>query len=202
MTDLGSDSTATAYATALAAGKPQRLLGLLSTTTCFQSPYSLWQTPESVAAAFHARCRAFQNLQVERVLQDGRNAVLLWNAEVDGQAVDGCEALTMSAGQVSRVDVFLRPAAVLENVRSAMTAAWPKSNPSRDPSGRREPEQWPRSSTKTAQLLLDETCLTPVREVLGAITTATTRPGMPGSRRPARSAVLTIRRSCGCSSCS
>ncbi len=141
MTDQGSDSTATAYATALAAGQPQRLLGLLSTTASFQSPYSLWQTPESVTAAFHARCRAFRDLQVERVLQDGGNAVVLWNAKVDGQAVEGCEALTMSAGRVSRVDVFLRPAAVLANVRSAMTAAWPKSNPWRDSFGRRDPEQ-------------------------------------------------------------
>ncbi len=141
MTDLGSDSAATAYATALAAAQPRRLLDLLSTAASFQSPYSLWQDPESVVAAFQARCRAFRNLQVERVLQDGGNAVVLWNAEVDGRAVQGCEALTLSAGRVSRVDVFLRPAAVLETVRAAMQAAWPKSEPSWDSSGRRDREQ-------------------------------------------------------------
>lgn len=94
-----------------------------------------------MVTAFQARCRAFRNLQVERVLQDGGNAVVLWNAEVDGRAVQGCEALTLSAGRVSRVDVFLRPAAVLETVRAAMQAAWPKSEPSWDSSGRRDREQ-------------------------------------------------------------
>lgn len=138
MTDLGSDSTARAYATALAAGQPQGLVSLLSPAASFQSPFSLWQSPESVAAAFHARCRAFRDLQVERVLQDGGNAVVLWNAQVDGRAVEGCEALTLSAGRVSRVDVFLRPAAVLETVRSAMTAAWPNSAPLRGTSRRRD----------------------------------------------------------------
>lgn len=141
MTDLGREGTANAYATALTAGQPQSLVGLLSTAASFQSPFSLWQTPESVAAAFQARCRAFRDLQVERVLQDGGNAVVLWSAEVDGRAVEGCEVLTLSAGRVSRVDVFLRPAAVLETVRSAMTVAWPKSAPSRGSSGRRDRER-------------------------------------------------------------
>lgn len=129
MTDRVSHSTVSAYATALAGGQPQRLVGLLHTSPTFQSPFSLWETPASVAAAFHARCRAFRDLQVERILQDGGNAVVLWNATVDGQAVEGCEVLTMSAGRVSRVDVFLRPGAALEAVRLAMTAAWPRSDP-------------------------------------------------------------------------
>ncbi len=141
MTDVGSDSTAMAYATALAAGQPQRLVALLSAGASFQSPFSLWQTPESVAAAFHARCHAFHDLQIERVLQDGDKAVVLWNAQVHGRAVEGCEALTVPAGRVSRVDVFLRPAAVLEPVRSAMKAAWPKSNPSPAPPARPDIKQ-------------------------------------------------------------
>jgi hypothetical protein len=127
MTNSAIDSTATAYAAALAAGQPQRLLGLLSTAASFRSPFSLWQTQESVAAAVSARCRAFRDLQVERVLQDGDHAVVLWHAEVDGRAVEGCEALTLSAGRVSHVDVFLRPAAILEPVRVAMAAAWPRT---------------------------------------------------------------------------
>jgi hypothetical protein len=139
--NVGSDSTANAYATALAAGLPQRLVGLLAASPSFQSPFSLWQTPESVTAAFYARCRAFQDLQVERVLQDGRNAVVLWNAKVDGRTVEGCEALTLSAGRVTRVDVFLRPTAVLETVRLAMTAAWPRSEPAADSPEARAREQ-------------------------------------------------------------
>lgn len=116
-------------------------MNLLSKGASFESPYSLWQDPESVVAAFQARCQAFRNLQVERVLHDDGHAVVLWNAEVDGWAVQGCEALTLSAGKVSRVDVFLRPAAVLETVRAAMQAAWPASKPSRDSSDWRAREQ-------------------------------------------------------------
>lgn len=121
-----SDSTPSAYASALAGGEPQSLIDLLSPDVCFQSPFSLWETPESVAAAVRARCRAFSALQVEQVLQADGRAVLLWRAEVDGQTVEGCDALTLAGGRVTRVDVFLRPAAVLDGVRAAMTAAWPR----------------------------------------------------------------------------
>jgi hypothetical protein len=127
--NVGSDVTAMAYATALAAGHSHGLVALLSRAPSFRSPFSLWQTPQSVDAACHARCDAFQNLEIVRVLQDGDYAVLLWHAEVGGQAVEGCEALTLSDGRVSRVDVFLRPATVLDAVRRAMTAAWPRSDP-------------------------------------------------------------------------
>lgn len=125
MTAPSSDRTAVAYAIALPTQQPQDLLRLLHPEATFQSPFSLWQTQEAVTAAFNARCRAFHDLHVVQVLQDGQRAVVLWHAQVDGQAVEGCEALTLTAGQVTRVDVFLRPAAVLETVRSAMTAAWP-----------------------------------------------------------------------------
>lgn len=117
-----------AYAVALAAGEPQRLLRLLTPEATFQSPFSFWHTPDAVAAAFSARCSAFAGLEVHHVLHGDGNAVLLWCAQVDGRRVEGCEALTLTDGRISRVDVFLRPAAELATVRAAMTAAWPSND--------------------------------------------------------------------------
>lgn len=131
MTDV-LGSVPTAYATALAAGRAQDLIDLLAEGVCFQSPFSLWQTPGSVAAAFSARCQAFSALTIDHVVQQDERAVLLWHGTVDGQTVEGCEALTSAGGRISRVDVFLRPAEVLETVLAAMTAAWPTTSSAAD----------------------------------------------------------------------
>lgn len=117
-----------AYAVALAAGEAEGLIRLLTPEATFQSPFSFWHTPDAVAAAFNARCSAFARLQVDHVLHGDGNAVLLWCAQVDGRRVEGCEALTLTDGRISGVDVFLRPAAELATVRAAMTAAWPKND--------------------------------------------------------------------------
>lgn len=43
--------------------------------------------------------------------------------------VEASEVLTLRGETISRIDVFLRPAAALESVYQAMVAAWPNPGP-------------------------------------------------------------------------
>jgi len=78
-----------------------------------------------VSSVFRARTSAFSNLLVKSVIRDDDRAVILWQATVSDAQVEAAELVSISDGAIYRVDVFLRPATVLDTVHQAMVAAWP-----------------------------------------------------------------------------
>ena len=126
MSDSITHDAAVRYAAALTDGRTDSLLAMLADSAQFQSPFTLWDDPAGVGAAYAARATAFTDLVVLEVVAQGDRAVLLWRADVSGRLVEGCEVLTLSRAEVLRVDVYLRPAAVLSDVHAAMKAAWPR----------------------------------------------------------------------------
>jgi hypothetical protein len=64
-------------------------------------------------------------LLVKSVIRDHDRAVILWQATIGDAAVEAAELVSISDGAIYRVDVFLRPATVLDAVYQAMVAAWP-----------------------------------------------------------------------------
>lgn len=127
MADSVTHEIAACYADALAADDDTSVvLGLMSNSARFESPFTVWEDPGGIRAAYTARSAAFSGLVVMSVITQNDHAVLLWQADVSGQPVEGCEVLTFSAAEVCRVDVYLRPASVLPVVHAAMKAAWPR----------------------------------------------------------------------------
>ena len=126
MSDSITHDVAARYAAALAADRTDGVLALLADSAQFQSPFTLWDDPAGVRAACTARAAAFAQLVVLDLVAQDERAVLTWEAVVSGQLVQGCEVLTLSGSQVRRIDVYLRPAAVLPAVHAAMRAAWPR----------------------------------------------------------------------------
>ncbi|HWU11963.1 MAG TPA: nuclear transport factor 2 family protein [Streptomyces sp.] len=126
MSNSIAERIAAAYAAALADDRAEDLVALFGDRPRLQSPFSVWETPSTVRAVCLARTTAFHGVTVAQVLTDDDRAVVLWRATVRGELVEGCEVLTLSAGSVERVDVYLRPAPVLPTVYAAMSAAWPR----------------------------------------------------------------------------
>jgi ketosteroid isomerase-like protein len=114
------------YVTALAADDADAALATLSADAVFQSPFNTWRS-RHVPSVFRARTSAFSSLQVKSVVRGHDRAVIVWHATVDGAPVEGAELLSVRDGAICRVDVFLRPATVLDAVHQAMVAAWPSS---------------------------------------------------------------------------
>jgi hypothetical protein len=113
------------YVDALTAGNPTAALSVLSDTAVFQSPFNTWRA-RHLRSVFHARAGAFANAVFETVIRDHNSAVILWRAQVSGAEVQGAEVLSLRAGIIDRVDVYLRPADVLAAVHQAMVKAWPR----------------------------------------------------------------------------
>lgn len=113
------------YAGALAAGDAGTALATLSADAAFHSPFNTWRR-RHVPAVFRARQCAFRDLVVSSVIRDHDRAVIVWRATVNGAQVEAAELVSVSDGAICRVDVFLRPAAVLDAVHQAMVAAWPR----------------------------------------------------------------------------
>ena len=126
MSDSITHEVAAGYAAALAADRTESVLALLAGSVWFQSPFTRWEDPAGVRAAYTARAAAFSRMTILDLIAQHDRAVLLWQAEASGQLVEGCEVLTLSGGEVIAVDVYLRPAAVLPAVSAAMRDAWPR----------------------------------------------------------------------------
>ncbi|WP_020499490.1 hypothetical protein [Sciscionella marina] len=112
------------YARALAANDTERLLAMLGTDIVFRSPFSTWEA-EAIGQVYRARTAVFERLAVDTVLGEAPRAALLWHAQLDGTTVEASEILTFDGNTIERVDVFLRPAEVLDPVFRAMSRAWP-----------------------------------------------------------------------------
>ena len=112
------------YVMALATEDAEAALITLSADPTFHSPFRTWRG-RHVPSVFRARTSAFSNLLVKSVIRDHDRAVILWQATVSDAQVEAAEVVSISDGAVCRVDVFLRPATVLDAVYQAMVAAWP-----------------------------------------------------------------------------
>lgn len=113
------------YVGALAAYDADTVLTILSADAAFHSPFRTWRS-RHVPSVFRARTSAFSNLLVKSVIRDHDRAVILWQATVSDAQVEAAELVSISDGAICRVDVFLRPATVLDTVYQAMVAAWPR----------------------------------------------------------------------------
>ena len=113
------------YVSALATGDADTALATLSADAIFHSPFNTWRS-RHVPSVFRARSGAFSDLQVTSVIRDHDRAVIRWHAAVGDARVEAAELVSVSDGAIDRVDVFLRPAAVLDAVHQAMVAAWPQ----------------------------------------------------------------------------
>jgi hypothetical protein len=111
------------YVKALATDDSDTALTTLSADATFHSPFNIWRS-RHVPSVFRARSSAFSNLLVSSVIRDHDRAVILWHATVGDAQVEGAELVSVSDGAIYRVDVFLRPATVLDAVHQAMVAAW------------------------------------------------------------------------------
>ncbi|WP_020671349.1 nuclear transport factor 2 family protein [Amycolatopsis nigrescens] len=115
------------YTDAVQHAKIEVVTGLLAEDAVFQSPFSLFDTPEHLRSAYIARAGAFSGLTLRgTVAGQGNQSVLLWTMRVGESPVEVAEVVTTAGERVSRVDVYLRPAAVLDEVFAAMSAAWPR----------------------------------------------------------------------------
>ncbi len=113
-----------AYISACRAGDADAAVATLSADAVFHSPFNIWSS-RHMPSVFRARSIAFSNLLVTSVIRDRDRAVILWNATVGNAQAEAAELISVSDGAICRVDVFLRPAAVLDAVHQAMAAAWP-----------------------------------------------------------------------------
>jgi hypothetical protein len=114
------------YVSALAADDADTALATLSADAIFHSPFNIWRH-RHVPSVFRARTRAFSNVLIKSVIRGHDQAVILWHATVNDAQVEGAELVSVRDGAICRVDVFLRPATVLDTVHQAMVAAWPSS---------------------------------------------------------------------------
>jgi hypothetical protein len=121
---MNTDKLIDTYVGALVAGDAGAALTTLSADATFHSPFNTWRS-RHVPSVFRARSSAFSDLQVRSVLRDRDRAVVLWHATVGAAQVEAAELVSTGDGAIHRVDVFLRPAAVLDAVHQAMVAAWP-----------------------------------------------------------------------------
>ncbi|WP_031465607.1 hypothetical protein [Sciscionella sediminilitoris] len=112
------------YAMALAAHDTERILPMLGMDIVFRSPFSTWGA-EAITHVYRARAAVFDRLTVDAVLGEAPRSALLWHARLGGTTVEASEILTFGATAIERVDVFLRPAEVLDPVFRAMRRAWP-----------------------------------------------------------------------------
>ena len=121
-----SADLAASYAAALERNDVAALLASLTSDVVFRSPFSEWRD-HAIPKVYRSRAVAVDGLSVDAVIEQDGRAVILWRATVAGEVLESSEILTMSEGAISCVDVFIRPAAVLDRVYRAMVAAWPRS---------------------------------------------------------------------------
>ena len=129
---MNTDKLIDSYVSALVTGDAGATLTTLSADATFHSPFNTWRS-RHVPSVFRARSSAFSDLQVRSVIRDHDRAVVLWHATVGDAQVEAAELVSTSDGVIHRVDVFLRPAAVLDAVHQAMVAAWPASGDAPSP---------------------------------------------------------------------
>lgn len=122
------DVTLAVYAHALRDASPSRVIGLLDPAASFTSPFSSWTAAADVHAAYEARALAVTDVNITASVARDDIGVLIWCGRIGQRTCEGVEVIVLTPnGAIVSVDVFLRPAGVLDDVRAAMAAAWPST---------------------------------------------------------------------------
>jgi ketosteroid isomerase-like protein len=111
------------YIDVLRRGDVNAVLDMLAPDAVFASPYRTWRG-RSLRNVYAARAKAFEHLRVDALVREGGRAVVLWRATVSGSLVEASEVVSYGDGTIRRVDVYLRPAEVLQLVYEAMVREW------------------------------------------------------------------------------
>lgn len=120
-------SVVAAWVDALRSSDADALVSLLAPEPSFVSPFSVWTDGADVRRACRARVRAFQDWRDVDVVERGNVAWVRWQAQLSddaGSPIEGVELLGLEDAAVHSIDVFLRPAAELDRVWTAMSRAW------------------------------------------------------------------------------
>jgi hypothetical protein len=114
------------YASALSTAAPENATQLMTEDAVLVSPFSVWANRDDIEAAYAARSLAVTDIEVLDTIRESGSGVLVWRGRVGDQVIEGCDVVTVTAaGHMSHVDIYVRPASVLEPLRLAMRNAWP-----------------------------------------------------------------------------
>ncbi|WP_433797200.1 nuclear transport factor 2 family protein [Actinoplanes sp. CA-252034] len=103
--------------------------GLLADNVVFTSPVAFKPYPGKAltAAILRGAMRVFENFRYVREIADGRNHALVFEAEVDGKALTGCDFLHLDEdGRIDEIMVMVRPLSGANALAEAMAAQFPR----------------------------------------------------------------------------
>jgi hypothetical protein len=102
---------------------------LLADDVVFTSPVAFKPYPGKAltAAILRGAMRVFENFRYVREIADGRNHALVFEAEVDGKALTGCDFLHLDEdGKIDDIMVMVRPLTGANALAEAMAAQFPR----------------------------------------------------------------------------
>ncbi|BEL05168.1 nuclear transport factor 2 family protein [Actinoplanes sichuanensis] len=102
---------------------------LLAENVVFTSPVAFKPYPGKplTAAILRGAMRVFENFRYVREIADGRNHALVFEAEVDGKALTGCDFLHLDEdGKIDDIMVMVRPLSGANALAEAMAAQFPQ----------------------------------------------------------------------------
>jgi hypothetical protein len=131
------------YVDALLGGAVDKVLATLDPAAEFVSPFNVWRG-EQLRSVYTARSEAFGSLTMDTLIRERDRAVILWHAAVknvdNGQTgrlqtdesqadeAHAAEVLWIRDGAIRLINVYLRPAIMLNAVHEAMAASWPSAD--------------------------------------------------------------------------
>ncbi len=102
---------------------------LLADDVVFTSPVAFKPYPGKAltAAILRGAMRVFENFRYVREIADGRHHALVFEAEVDGRALTGCDFLHLDEdGRIDEIMVMVRPLSGANALAEAMAAQFPR----------------------------------------------------------------------------
>ncbi|GIE77251.1 membrane protein [Actinoplanes philippinensis] len=118
-----------AFRQAVEARDTDAIEALLADDVVFTSPVAFKPYPGKAltAAILRGAMRVFENFRYVREIADGRNHALVFEAEVDGKALTGCDFLHLDeAGRIDDIMVMVRPLSGANALAEAMAAQFPR----------------------------------------------------------------------------
>ena len=117
------------FQAAVESGDPERLDALLAEDVVFRSPavHKPYEGKTATSVILRAVMRVFEDFRYTRVVDDGADHVLVFEARVGDRQVEGADFLHVGAhGLVDDFRVMIRPLSGLTAVVEAMGAAIPE----------------------------------------------------------------------------
>ncbi|MEU8660932.1 nuclear transport factor 2 family protein [Actinoplanes philippinensis] len=118
-----------AFRQAVEARDTDAIEALLADDVVFTSPVAFKPYPGKAltAAILRGAMRVFENFRYVREIADGRNHALVFEAEVDGKALTGCDFLHLDEeGRIDDIMVMVRPLSGANALAEAMAAQFPR----------------------------------------------------------------------------